>query len=191
VRRCRPPAHRLPELCARPAGSSARSHIRCRGLGRGAGRHRPGPVFGCAAAVRRRSRWGRAYVRLQGVAPRSLHNGQVAEELWPTGAHHDGTPPLSLPESVSSSKIGRDPERVGRHAAMLLVTEQPLLGSIGLEVVTSSCGRLSAGLCPPSISSGVISGPPDRGRPRSRVQPRRWRGSPCAGSHRGCWRPSR
>ena len=39
---------------------------------------RPGAVLRCAAAVRRRSRWGRAYVRLQGVAPRSLHRSRVA-----------------------------------------------------------------------------------------------------------------
>jgi hypothetical protein len=59
----------------------------------------------------------------------------MAWALWPTGVHHDGTPPLSLPESVSSSKTRRNPDRVGRHAAMLLVTQQPLLGGVGLEAV--------------------------------------------------------
>ena len=60
---------------------------------------------------------------------------RVAWALLVTGVHQEGTPPLSLLEPVSSSKTGRNPERMERHAAMLVVTDQSLLGGVSLEAV--------------------------------------------------------
>src|SRR2546423_755986 len=51
-----------PRAC--PPGSSALPPSRCRGRGRGTGCHRSGAGPRYAAAAQRRTRWGRAYVRL-------------------------------------------------------------------------------------------------------------------------------
>ena len=59
TQRCQRRVHCLPGLGARPHRSSARSRTRCPGHARRAGRHTPGGVPHCAAAVRRRSQWDR------------------------------------------------------------------------------------------------------------------------------------
>jgi hypothetical protein len=58
-------------------------------------------------------------------------------------------------EPVNESKTGRNLDRMDSHTAMLELTEQSWLGGVRLEGATSSRGRHSPGVCPPSISSGM------------------------------------
>ena len=79
----------------------------------------------------------------------------------------DGTPPLGVLGPVGSTETGRTPERVweGMRRCRLVVTGQSLFGGVHLEAVCQLVGRLSAVVCPPSISSGVM---PRRSRPTRR-----------------------
>jgi len=63
-------------------------------------------------------------------------------------------PRHSAPRPVGASKAGRNPERIGRHAAMLVATEQSKLGGVRLKAVHQLARAGSARYARPDLIRG-------------------------------------